>query len=268
MNEIFRYGDFVDYLKDVYRRRAEGGADYTRTQFAVDLGLTHNRLSEIMNRKRGVSKPSARKMAASLGLTGEGAAYFCDLVEAKHARSKEMRMTASRRAEATRTLKVKYVVISQDEFAAISEWYHFAITEALKIESARTVEGVAALLRLPEKTVDDALRSLERHGLVERRPDGTFGVLVNSSAVPSGPAHDVIKDFHEKQLQRARVALRSQKLEDVEFQSLTVAVARADIPKFRRRLQNLVKELGLELAQPEPKTSVYHFGMQFFELKD
>lgn len=86
--------NFRDILKAELEKRQLRNPRYSLRSFARDLGLSAPRLSDVLRGRYGLSRGVAESLAEKLKLPEEEAAYFCDLVEASHGRSRHAKELA------------------------------------------------------------------------------------------------------------------------------------------------------------------------------
>src|SRR5690606_28902040 len=176
---------------------------------ARDLKISPSRLSEILNRKQGLSRRAAEKISDHLGYGSLEKNRFCDLVEAEHARSEKARRLAKIRLK-------KYAVASDwhelrhDAFRAISDWYHLAILELTQTEGFKNCPyWIAKSLRISEIEATLAIDRLIRLRLLVLQ-DGQLKVSQNDGFIPGDVPSAGIKKFHKQILAKAADSLYSQ----------------------------------------------------------
>lgn len=86
--------DYREILREQLNRRIKQNRYYSLRAFARDLQLAPSRISEVLNRKQGLSAKAAQKIANRLRLAESDSAYFIDLVVSEHARSPRDREAA------------------------------------------------------------------------------------------------------------------------------------------------------------------------------
>jgi hypothetical protein len=88
------YGDYREVLVGELRRRQTLCPHYSVRDFAKDIGLSPAHMSRVLNKKRGLSKTSAIKVVAALGLNSYKGSRFVFHVQALSARRLGMRFLA------------------------------------------------------------------------------------------------------------------------------------------------------------------------------
>ncbi|HVK62126.1 MAG TPA: TIGR02147 family protein, partial [Bdellovibrionales bacterium] len=137
MTQVTNYQDYRVYLKGVLEQRLRDNARYSLRAFARDLQVTPARLSEILNRKKGLSLEAATLMAKRLSLSEQETRFFCDLVQMADARSASAKKVAEIRID-REIQSQNFNTIQLDVFKVISDWHHFAILELTLVDGFRS----------------------------------------------------------------------------------------------------------------------------------
>jgi plasmid maintenance system antidote protein VapI len=90
---------YRDVLTAALDERRSRNPRYSQSAFARELGLRRSQLHEVLGGKKGLSRSAAQRIASIVGLDGDDAELFCDLIDAEHARSEVTRTWARRQLE-------------------------------------------------------------------------------------------------------------------------------------------------------------------------
>lgn len=207
----------------------------------------------------------ARKIAASLALSEADTAYFCDLVEAEHARSAEGRQVAllrlRRSAEAS-----EYHVLGTDAFRAVSDWYHFAILQLFVLKSFKEdAEWIASSLRISPLEAKNALERLERLEMLERSKTGKLKPVKDFVASPDGIPSAAIRKFHRQILEKAAASLEEQDIKNRSHSANFFPLDRRDLNRAKDTLKRFRRRFVKTFGKSSPE-AVYCLSMQLFEL--
>ena len=91
---IYFYNDYVDFLKNLLEELSSENPTYGQSSFAKDLGLSRPRISQILNRKEGLSAKRAESISKSLNLSDEKEKYFLHLVNSVTGKSHSSRLVS------------------------------------------------------------------------------------------------------------------------------------------------------------------------------
>lgn len=215
----------VTHLENVFKERCETNEQYSLRAFAKNINIPPSTLSEILNRKRPLSKKLGLKIGKALKMSSDQVNAFIGDVE----HSKDF-----------------YQQIALDSFYLISQWWHYGVLQLIKTTdfNADSV-WIANRLGITTKQVKEALERLERVGILEFDENG------NCIDVTNGVTSHLVDSFTNEQLKDFQVrannkAIDSIKRDPIEFRdntSMTMAInkkslvlAKEEIKKFRRKL--------------------------------
>ncbi len=254
--------DFRRVLYSELERRCSQNPRYSLRAFARDLELSAPRLSGVLNGKFGLSRAAATKIASLLGYSKTETKTFCDLVEAKHARSKTGRTLAQKRISQN---EKHYKDIEQDTFKLVADWYHFAIMELSLLEGYQAdPKWIAKQLKLSVHQTRSAVERLKRLGLLSETSIKTGNYFVSAGGAPS----EAIKKHHAQILDKAKSALFCQSVEERDFSNMTFAIDECDLPVARKMIADFRESLDKVLTDRKNKNSVYTVAVQFFKLNE
>lgn len=91
--------NYREILKNEFEKRKQRNPLYSLRAFARLIDLSSPRLSDILNKKKGLSKEKALQIAKRLDLVGKESEYFVLLVESEHQRKKKLREEATKKLD-------------------------------------------------------------------------------------------------------------------------------------------------------------------------
>jgi len=251
-------------LNDEFERRSRHNGQYSLRAFARDLNIAPSRLSEVLNRKKGLSRATAERIAQRLELSPLEKEYFVALVEKEHARSKLKKELARKKVE---SLAPRFKTLTCVQFEKISEWYHNAILELTYLEDFTfSAKYVAKKLDISPSQAKFALKRLLDLRLIVKHKQ-RYRPHEDRTAVPSGKPSLAIKRYHEQVLSKAQEALYRQSVQNRDFSSMTLCFDRDKLPEakqlileFRRKFSSL---FGNRSTQGN---AIYCLNTQLFRL--
>ena len=260
--------DYRQILQKELAARCEQNPRYSLRAFARDLKLSPSRLSEILNRKQGLSRAAAQGIAAILGYDTKEAQYFCDLVSLRHARSVKEKEEA--RARLLR-VNVEYdgdsrFQLQLDAFKIISDWYHLGILELMKSKGFRhEPRWIARRLGVPVIQIELALDRLIRVGLL-RKVGPDYVATQDDGWVPGGVPSESIRKFHRQVLEKAIRAMSEQPVQERFFATHFLTINRSDLPEAYAAIEDFQRRFCAKLQADEPKELLYCISMQLFKI--
>lgn len=257
--------DYQDLLLSAFTIRRDRNPSYSLRAFSRDLGISASRISEILNRKRGLSVTNASQIADRLGMHRQEKEIFILLVESQHARSASLKQRAQKKIESLEAQKEVFV-LQADLFSLVSEWYHNAILELLEVEGAKhSSDWIAGKLGITVVQTENALDRLERVGLVEKKNGKYIPVHQFSSSYSNLPSK-AFRIYHEQILEKAKQAIWSQETSERVLLSTTAAIDSRDLKAVEKRLRKFSRTLTAGLKRKPKKDKVYCLSIQFFGL--
>lgn len=263
--------DYRSILKEELNARCEQNPRYSLRAFARDLNLSPSRLSEILNRKQGLSRKAAEKVALALGYRAEETMMFCDLVSVKHARSLKEKEEAHLRLikRQTEVKRDERFQLQLDAFKVISDWYHLGILELMKMKSFRSdVKWMSRRLGIPVIQVELAIDRLARVGLLKR--EGNRFVAIQSDGwIPGGVPSESIRKFHRQVLQRAIDAISTQPVNERILGTHFLTLNKSDLKDAAGEIERFQMEFCQKFqSEAGNRDSVYCIAMQLFKIAE
>ena len=107
--DVFEYRDYRVFLRDSYEYRKKSEYGFSYRAFAKRAGLGGpNYLKLVTEGERNLTSEMAGRFAEALGLRGEAASYFCDLVLFNQAASASERERSYRRLQGYRRYRAAF----------------------------------------------------------------------------------------------------------------------------------------------------------------
>lgn len=272
--DIFRYRDYRQYLREVYAARKKSEYGFSYRAFAKKAGLSApNYLKLVAEGQRNLTPEMATRFAAALGLRGDAADYFCDLVNFNQAATAAERDRCYQRLLRYRRYKSSFR-LDAAHAAYHSEWYIPAVRELVACTGFREdPRWIAAALRpnITHRQAEQALKVLGELGFVQRDEQGRL--VQREPVVSTGddrPLGHHIVSFHRAMLARAAEALDHVEREEREIGALTLSLSAAQFKLFKQRLYDVRQELlsaALVAAEAsDPLDRVVQINFQMFPL--
>lgn len=249
---------YSEMMREEFQTRAFKNASYSLRAFARDLGLTSGNLSDLLNKKIGLSFSKAKQVALKLNFSEEDQQLFLKLVEISLDNDKTKSELQIFNYDSS------YITLADDYYRVLTEWYYFALVELVRVADFQNDdEWIAKRLGISESEVRSAIERLLR---VELLKDEN-GVLIQTYDYfisPSGTPSDTAKKFHKQILARAALAVDNQAIEERNFTSGFLRVRKSDLPHIANRIKEFRREMAAEIESGEGHDSVYAFAIQFF----
>lgn len=235
--------DYREWMKATLKERIDNNPSYSLRAFARDLKLSPASISLILNGRKGLSKPTAERVAKSMGLTQAEQEYFKTLVLAKHARTEAGKEMAKIRLLSLSTSKEK-ISLEQDRFQVIANWYHFGILQLTHLKNFRSeISWIARQLDIPEADAREAVARLRRLGLINQAPGGklkaTHDIVFTTDGIPS----EGLRKFHRQMIEKALKAIHEQPIGQRMLTSTQFPMKRDQYNKITAKIRALNEEI-------------------------
>lgn len=256
---------YHDLLNQEFERRKQMNSAYSLRAFARDLGLSAPRLSQVLNRKQGLSVEAAQNLLPKLKLSEDEKNWFCDSVGSLHSRSNKERTNFKERVKQHQSKERVYSDLQLEYFKVISDWYHFAILELTYLNDFKySYKWISEKLGITINEAKVAIKRLLDLELI-REENGklvdAFKFLATGGDVPSLS----LKKYHAQLMKKAHEALYEQPLNNREFSSNIISIKKDKVAEFKEKIRKFRKEIDEDM-DTEGKDAVYCLGIQFFEL--
>jgi uncharacterized protein (TIGR02147 family) len=169
MTELI-FKDPRDYLTFEFELRRSRRPSYSMRAFARDLKISPSSLNDFMKGRVGMSKARVHSIAESLKWTSSRTEHFLDLISSKYETDPGEKQASLLRVR--KRVKDGSCGLSLDSFKAISDWYHLVILEICELRDHAEVAQIADDLNLSASTVKDAIKRLQRLGLMHTTEKG------------------------------------------------------------------------------------------------
>lgn len=258
--------DYCTFLKDELHRRTLINKSYSLRAFARDLSMSPSQLSEVMNKKRGLSPSKAVDVAKAMELDEFDTEYFVELVQAKHARSKTARVEAEKEALSKDRLLNRKIIT--EKHIPMLNWIGYAIRRLSEHKDFQPEPAwIADRLGISVEEVRPRLKYLLEHDFIVQK-NSQWGINEN-----------LIFHFSSKVGIEKRMALftdalepitRAISLEDIEqkdFASHVFSLRKSQV----RKIKDMIREFEDQIDKVTYETGddpeeVFYFTSLLFPL--
>ena len=246
------YPTFREFLAEELARRMASNPRYSLRAFARYLNLQSSYLSKVLRGERRVTPNLVRRVSPLLSLSPEVTSHF----QAQSTRKKSVEPSPS----------VRFQLLSLDYFAAISNWYHFALMELIQVPGFRNDPNwIGEQLAISSELATSTLSRLTRLNLIEAR-DGVLHCVGNfSNAVDPLVISKSQQCLQKEVLGLAITAMDNFPPAERDQSSLTMACPSSLLPEVKERIRKFRRELGnfVETAPAKPDR-VFHLSVSLY----
>lgn len=241
--------DFRTRLKDELIARCRKNPKYSLRAFAKALGIVPSALSDMLNGRRTITNKSIERLGLSLGLSLKEIAQF----------QKESADGGNKAA--------RFQQITFDTFALISDWYHFAILELIKIENFMpTNQRIAQALGITKSEANIAIERLMRLNLVRIDSKGRWVDVSEgfTTSIKPGLTSSAARNLQKQILEQAIAAIEEVPIERRNHTSMTMAIDPADVAEASEKIKKFRRQLCKFLERNGRPKEVYQLAISLF----
>lgn len=265
MKTITQFDDYRQYLSEVFAQRQGRNSRYSLRSFARDLDLAPSSLSALLKCRYNLTIKKALLVAKRLGLAGAEKHLFIDLARLKRPlRDDQFKEVLLRIGQLRMEIEAK--VLRDEWLVVISDWYHLAIVELVRMGAWDGNEKqVAAKLGIKALQVGPAVQRLRKIGMLTSEGDGlkvATGFATTNQGVPS----EVIRGLHRQILLLARKSMESHPINLRDNSFVVFATAKDQVEASRGVLQDFRREFMSRMEQAPDKDAVYCLSVNLFPL--
>ena len=268
---VFEFLDYRAFLRAYYAAEKERKPAFSHRFFSRQAGLkSPNFLKLVMDGERNLGAETVPKFVHAIGLTGEAAEFFGNLVAFNQADTVAEKNRAFERISASRRFR-SAKRIEGDLFRYLSHWYYPAIRElAARPDFQESAKWIAAQLRpkIAPADAQSALNLLLSLGLLVR--DEKTGKIVRGEPTLTTDHQTVrslaVTNFHRQMLERASDSIESVRPIHRDLAALTVCVSPETAAVVKERIHRFREELT-EICDADTNGNVvYQLNVQWFPL--
>ena len=266
--DVLQYTNYRVYLRDYYEFKKKTTKAFSLRYFAEKSGISsHAHLKLTMDGSRNITNVTVNKLIRGIGLEGQRAAYFENLVFFNQATS-----DIDKKLYYAQLLKVsprsKLHKMDRAQFRLFREWHHSVILEMVALKDfSSNPNWVSKRLRglVTPAQVEDSFKLLLELGLLVKTANGF------AQRNPLLTTDDEVQDMMVKQYHYHMLRLASDMLSDLpsgerDISALTFGIKREKFADLKKHLQLMRKELLDFSEKPGEAEEVVQINFQLFPL--
>jgi uncharacterized protein (TIGR02147 family) len=269
LQDLFSYIDYRKFLKDVYVAKKELNPGFSFRVFSRLAGFSSpNFLKLVMDNKRNLSRPGARKIAQGLKLNKDAARFFEYLVLFNQAVTAVDKERYAKQLIASRSYRKSHP-LHELQFNYFAKWYYIPIRELASLEGFREDPAWIAAQILPPIQPHEAKRALHellKLGILQRDAGGKIGLANLNIATGDEVTQSSVAQFHREMLKRAAESIDRIPRENRDISSITMGMAAHTARKIKEKIQEFRKEIVALVSEDKDPNTVYQLNFQLFPL--
>lgn len=241
------------FLQEELVRRCKKNPSYSIRAFARFLETDHSSLAKILNGKLTAGPHTVTKFGSKLGFTPTD---FKKFIAAPNKPTKSK----------TSGITLNYEQLTLDSFKVISDWYHYAILELMRVKGFRSdLSWVARALGISLAEARSAFERLVRLNMISQNKRGKWVDHTNGTSTTIGNPFtaSAFRNLQRQILERALIALEDTPLSRRDQSSMTMAIDSRKLGAAKQRIKDFRRELDQFLGQGE-LDEVYHLSVSLY----
>lgn len=231
-------------VREEFLRRCKNNPSYSLRSFARQLGVDPSLLSKVIRGQRQPSEDLVKCVGPLIGIKPQQI-------------SKLLKGSGD----------VSYLMVSDDIFSVISDWFHFAILELIKTKEFESdLSWIAQRLCIHKTEAQAAIERLERLDFVEIKK-GKYCLKAQNNTW----ANNEMTSAARKNLQKQLAIKAAEAIDDIPFSlresgSLTIATPKTLIPEIKKKIQAFRREIDEFIEAQDAPDEVYQLVVSFYPL--
>lgn len=265
---IYRYKDYRNYLRDVYRLRKKKNPAYSMNAFALALTLPKSTLVSILQKTRNLPEKMTPVVAGALRLSEPKTQYLRLLVEKERTKSPARKKELLKQIHSQMTLSQR-LKLQTEKTSILEKWFVLSLLELCNVTGFQlnATRGASAL-GISELEAELAITQLLEIGALKKNADGFFektgsGILVSSPALDFN-----LRNFHLEMLEKTKKSLVSQEPTERFIGSETFGFNVEQLAMASEAIEECFTKVVSIANQADTRKSIYHLGIQMFRLSE
>ena len=268
MDKVYDFDDYKLFVRAAIRRLPKKGFGQV-ARMAQETGINQSLLSQIFSGPRDLSESQAYLVARFFGLSARETYYFLVLVQKQRVDNPMLKELLQKELEALKKSEdrvskaveadAKLSPELQAEFYA--NWLHVAILTALTIDGARTVRGLATILKAPERKIVASLGFLSKCRMIEEKGGKYRALAMATYLEPDSP---LIALHHTNWRVKALEKIKDRDPREF-FLTAPFSVSHDDFQKVRAILTRTFEEIAA-VVKPSTAEEAACLNIDFFQI--
>ncbi|WII71221.1 TIGR02147 family protein [Bdellovibrio sp. 22V] len=244
--------NFRSLLQAELVERCRFNPSYSLRAFARSLRVEPSALSQMINGKRPITEKMKLRLGSALGLSVE----------------QIRRLPVSEQEESFNSHEPQKQ--SLDEFALISDWYHYAILELTHVFDFKPESGwISRRLGITKSEANIAIERLFRMNLLRKEKSHHWvETSENGELTHLTPAQtsDAARKYQIQLLELSQRTVQEVELTQRNHTSATFCFDAADMTEAVKRITEFRRAFAREFRRPKNGKEVYQMQISFFPL--
>lgn len=259
--------DFREYLNRELSARRKKNPAYSLREFARDLEMSPQKLSQVLRGVTGLSSEAATSLAQKMSLTEHEKEIFLASVEVKHHRSSTVRKLAQQKLD--RLISDQGTeTVSLENYKKFLDWYFAPIYFMVDFEDFEpSAKYVAKKLKIDVAQAQKAIDLLFEEGLLLKDEKGRWKKGKSSLLISAPKSTEEIRNYYKSHLTKAIESIEEVPPEERDLSVGTVSLNQEDYQWIKEEIKVFRRSLLKKISDKTTNEDrVYALSIQFFPL--
>ena len=269
MKSVFEYKDYHLFMQDYYDERKRLGA-FSWREFCKSAGFTSpNFLKLVCMGQSKLSKVKVGDVAKAMGLVGDDADYFREMVTFCNAEKDEAKKAALLEMQRI-ALEHKVRVVDSDAFQYYESWKYPVLRELAPMMSGASPRDLADTCKehVSAEEVRDVLNFLVKAGFLKKDGEKVYSqteqiVIGSKEALPIA-----IRAMHKEMANMAARAVDRYSASERHFTGVTLSVNQEASERIAKELDACCRKVLAIANEYSDQDQVCRINFQFFPVTD
>ncbi len=240
-------------IKTSLEQQIAKNPSYSLRAYAKRLGVSAATLSGVLNGQRKLTPKMAGKIGFALGLSPS---------EVWDQQKKILGYKEDSQHQ-------HFHELSEDVFIVVSEWYHLAILEVMKLRDFEpTVKWVSQRLKVHSHHIKMALERLQRVGILEIDSKGKWVDKMSgfTTHYQKDKTTEAKRRYQKQLLEKSIESLQMDDFSVRDHSSTTMAIDVNDIPIAKEEIKKFRRRFSGILEHTKKQNEVYQLQISFYPI--
>ncbi|MBN1578316.1 MAG: TIGR02147 family protein [Chitinispirillaceae bacterium] len=267
MDDIFKYLDYREYLRDHYNYNKSCHRFFSFRYVAGKTGLDASFYVKVLNKQKHIANSAIPTLVTFLKLSKREDSYFSTLVHFNKAKSTDQETFYLQKLLLLR--KPVTAVLDNDLYEYFASWWNVVLREELNIVPFQeNYDDLASRLHpaISSQQAQRSIRLLQKLGIIT--PDSTGRLRPTHDFVTTSGVDQIkaVRSYQKSALKLAIGALDTIPREHRDISTLTVSASRQCLEIIRERISDLRREIIELVRKDKDLEEVYQINFQLFPL--
>ena len=265
MDDIFKYLDYREYLRDHYDYNKSCHRYFSFRYVAGKTGLDASFYVKVLNKQKHIANSAIPILISFLKLNKREGSYFSTLVHFNKAKSTDQETFYLQKLLLLR--KPVATLLENELYEYFASWWNVALREEMNIIQFKDdFEDLASRLHpaISSQQVQRSVKLLQDLGLIAPDVNGTLRPASDFITTSGMDQVKAVRSYQKSSLKLAIGAIDTVPKESRDISTLTVSASQQSFEIIRERLNEIRREIIELVRQDKNAEEVYQINIQVF----